>query len=718
MAPRLVIPVVANLDEFKKNMEEGASITANQARKIVSEFVKINDQVKSGSAATAAAVGNNYAKAAATTALKWTAAGVAILAVGTAIGAVVSAARKQLEEMVEIADKAAKTGVSPEFFQSFVAAAKGAEDQIKIFENALENAFKNTRRVLDTQASPVLPEKLKEGFTEAEIAATRAVQVLQTASAAAILSAKSLDERNRAVLVTIQDLIAAGQKLEAQNLGEKTFGKEFQNNLDTGKIKIDEIVKTIDQKLARAAGKPIFDNETVNQAKELDNQLKNAWHTIEDNLAPSWNQLGQLATQIKTIWVGIVELLAKASGLLPNVGRVPQVLGPISETIPPDTSGTVQSAAEAAAARVRRGVIRPEPIPGPSMEFANVPTFTPPARAGFTLDEIRRVIGKTPEEKPEKAAAEAKTAFDSQIESINKHIAALEADASAVGKTAEQHAILRTEMSLLQAIERDGGEVTNEQITAYAKLRATMGSAQALQQSGIKLSDEQAKSFEKVTARIGEAAARADSAKKAFEALNSAMQFGGTQLVNIFDALTDKTKDFGETMKSVLAAVKRAFLEAIIAGQGPLAGILGTKSPVAGGTGGLLGDLAGLFGGAKQGGGHVDPNHWYIVGERGKEAFIPDAPGTIVPLQGPSAGAPASVVPSGLRGMGGGAGGQWNVIVENHGAEVEDKGQQRNETGGFDFRIAVRSVMKEAHGSGFMDSSMGRYGVGPAGVGR
>jgi hypothetical protein len=694
MAPRLAIPVTANLDEFKSKMSEAANQTGSAARKIADQFQTVNRAITSGAEHAAARVGSAWAASAASVALRWGAAGIAIIGTIKLIGNVVGEAREQIREMVAIADKASARGVSPEFFQAFTAAAKGAADQVKVLEDALANAFRAQQPQLDTQASVVLPERLKQAWTDAEIASTRAVQAMQTASAALILSATTADERTKAVLVTMKELEASGQRLEARNLGEKFFGREFQNNIDTGKLKIDDLLRTIEGKLAGTQGRLIFSNEAVKQAKDLDVELNNAWHTINENLAPSFTLLGDIALAIKATWIGIVQLMAQASNLLPKFQQKGgRFIGPSGDTdfmLPPGE---------------QTGAIGQNTPPQVTVQKPGLPRLT--------VEDVRRAIGPTP---PQKEEAATKGAFESQVESINKHIAALEADAAAVGKTAAAHAVLRAELSLLQAIEREGGDITNEQITKYAELRKTMEPLQAMQAAGIKLSEEQAKAFEQVTKRLGEAATKADSAKAAFAALNEAIQFGGKQLVDIFDALTDKTKDFGETMKSVLAAVKRAFLEAVIAGQGPLAGLLGTKTAVPGGTGGLLGDLGSLFATApgKAAGGPVRAGRAYKVGEAGPEFFIPQTDGQIV-ANGRIAESP---IPSGVRSTGGGAGGSFNVVVENHGADVQQQGQRRNASGGFDFRIAVRSIVQESFADSSMDSSMRRFGAFPQAVTR
>jgi hypothetical protein len=90
--------------------------------------------------------------------------------------------------------------------------------------------------------------------------------------------------------------------------------------------------------------------------------------------------------------------------------------------------------------------------------------------------------------------------------------------------------------------------------------------------------------------------------------------------------------------------IGRAALNAAFTGQGPLAGILGTASQAStpNQVGGLAGLLQGLFsvggggGTVKAGpvasGGPVIRGQPYTVGEMGREIFVPDQNGRVVPV--------------------------------------------------------------------------------------
>src|SRR5205807_1646572 len=45
----------------------------------------------------------------------------------------------------------------------------------------------------------------------------------------------------------------------------------------------------------------------------------------------------------------------------------------------------------------------------------------------------------------------------------------------------------------------------------------------------------------------------------------------------------------------------------------------------------LLSGLSGKFGGGHAEGGPVNPDSWYVVGERGPEVFAPGVSGTVIP---------------------------------------------------------------------------------------
>lgn len=192
-------------------------------------------------------------------------------------------------------------------------------------------------------------------------------------------------------------------------------------------------------------------------------------------------------------------------------------------------------------------------------------------------------------------------AFTRQVDSINRHIAAVEADAEAVGLNAAEHARLRTEAALTEALLR----------------------------AGIEINDEYAAKIDLVASRAAAAAATLDRARTTFQGVNDALKFGGNQLVDVLDRAMQKGAKFGDIMADVLHNVSRQLLQAAITGEGAFAKILGFASATPGGTGGILGALFSTSG--KADGGPVSAGVPIRVGERGEEIFVPKTAGTILP---------------------------------------------------------------------------------------
>jgi hypothetical protein len=191
--------------------------------------------------------------------------------------------------------------------------------------------------------------------------------------------------------------------------------------------------------------------EQIQRATELGDRLDLAKQTLNQFFKLQLD-LTDPALKLQGVWVGIVELLAKAVELasqLPGAGEGPRAdagfqnwwartfPGDKTATFPGDISGqnvgapAAQNAAELM--RLARGRLSAGLGGGFPGRFAGI---------------------LPPKEEKEKAAP--RTAFDRTLDSVSKSIALQEADAAAVGKNAGEHARLRVEAQLLEAALRSG----------------------------------------------------------------------------------------------------------------------------------------------------------------------------------------------------------------------------------------------------------------------
>jgi len=250
----------------------------------------------------------------------------------------------------------------------------------------------------------------------------------------------------------------------------------------------------------------------------------------------------------------------------------------------------------------------------------------------------------------------------------------------------------RTRIQLL-GVEQDSIGKTVGQETAYKTLVELIGRAK---QEQIPLDQKRLQQLQDEANRTGEAAQALDDYKRQWAGLNSAVQFAGDQLSDILTGLETKTLSLADAAKQLQTALLRALNSALISGSGPLAGLLGLQSNVAGGTGGLLGALFGGFGGGKAGGGPVSAGTPYVVGENGPELFVPSSSGSIVTNQV----------------NGGGSFGGSQIVVNNYTAADTETKQSRQQ--GPDGEQVVIDIVRKATVRGDFDSAnRGRYGQRP-----
>lgn len=151
----------------------------------------------------------------------------------------------------------------------------------------------------------------------------------------------------------------------------------------------------------------------------------------------------------------------------------------------------------------------------------------------------------------------------------------------------------------------------------------------------------------------------------AWENSQAAAQLFGDWASNSLEGLRKGTKSVTDVVNDLVDTLAQAVLQSMLLGQGPLAGLFGSKNS-AGGVGGLFGGLfsggglGGLFSGFFAKGGLIPSGTFGIVGERGPEPVIGTSRGAMV--------LPNSSLSSG--GGGGGEGGRGDIYVTIHGSQL------------------------------------------------
>lgn len=108
-----------------------------------------------------------------------------------------------------------------------------------------------------------------------------------------------------------------------------------------------------------------------------------------------------------------------------------------------------------------------------------------------------------------------------------------------------------------------------------------------------------------------------------------AANFAGNALIDGIDQIVLQGGKAEDVIKSLTASLARAALQAMLLGQGPLAGLFGTApGSGAGGIGGLIGSL---FSPGRASGGPVQAGRVYPVGENGPELAVFGQNGHVIP---------------------------------------------------------------------------------------
>jgi hypothetical protein len=650
MAPSLRIPVSYSLDEWQRQSNAVASGVEKLAKHAADQFSKLNADLVGLAKNTAGGAAMAYGQSAARTAVAFATAGAAVILTGKLIGAVIDQTREQLEKILQLADKAQSATVTPRFFQAFTAEAEKLKVPVSELEGALNNAFNATKG-----KSPIDVDAWSTGEEQVN-SVEKALRVYnETVAKAAgqqlggligFRDARNQEERIQAVLRAMVQLEDLGQKAAALDVGEKMFGGQFVDRIRQGKTSAAEMLATIQE--VNSNSRTMFSNEIIQRAKQVDDELKRAYQTLDRELKPTWDSLADKMLSIKQLWADVINLMAKAASLFPasimggsNGGMLGKLqtelhnyeaLGDSSLTSIPGLAWLGERENAARIARIQK--LR-----------ENIEALLELQRESSTRGGFPTSRGTGPAPTPPKSGGDDSdtAAFDRAIDSANKHAAAMEADAKAVGLSEAAHARLRVEAALVEALLQDGVEDAGK----YADQIAKVGE------------------------RTQSAAQQLENAKTKFEGFNDTLKFAGGQIVDVLDQAMQKGADFGQIMEGVLRNLIKQMLLAAITGEGAFAKMFGTQ-----GIGGGVGGIMSLFLSGRAAGGPVSSGRPYIVGEHGPEIFVPNMAGGVVPNAGAMAAAPVNV--------------QLNVM--NYGDSQVETRQKRNAQGGATLDVLIDRV--------------------------
>lgn len=529
--PKLSFPVSANIDSFKKSMNETSSIARNATKQILNQFADMNK----GMAAAGAASGASWA-------LGWVGRIALVVGAYKLMGSAISATRDQIKEMVEIADKSQTFGVSPTFLQSWTAESRKLKVGTEDMEAALSHAFQATK-----DRAPIDLAKWETG-EEQITAVEKALRVYNATVAKAagtqieglvmFRNADSQEDKVKAVLKAMVQLEQIGQRGAALDIGEKMFGSAFVDRIRQGRTSAESILGTMQDMASADAG--IYSSAMVARAKEVDEQLRLSEERLSRSLKPSFDDLAGTILTIKDMWGEIVGYIAQAVELANKLGILGNEASRL-KTQRDELDDSIKNGNEISVFGVKTGIRLPPDVISSEQNKAKRDEIQ------GRIDDLERQPNSYPRQEENRGAGAAPTLkptgsdtdkFETSADAIEKRTAALQAEAGAIdlGTAARERAKITAQL---------------ETVAKQANIAAGLGENVVTQ--------EQRKTIDEVAAAYGNAAVSIEKARVASQiTFATKTAFLTQEDVAIASQLKGIYPDVATALESVEAAGMRA----------------------------------------------------------------------------------------------------------------------------------------------------------------
>lgn len=572
--PALNIPIrVIGTDDFKRKMNETSSLVAHTTRTVAAQVIKMNASwlASQGAAGAATLAFGRVLGVLGPIALGIT----AVVDAFKLMGYATDLAKKKIEEFSAIADKANASGFSTGFFQRITKSGGEARDKIDELTVSL-------KRFNDASAPKLGGSDLQQRLDELK----KAGNLSGNTGVAALSSANTTEERFRATVSLINQMMSAGERLAALDIANRAFGPAVTAALRADSSYLDDMLKRAD---ALSKTKIVSDDD-LGRAVELKERMEAAQKVLAERWKPIQDDLAKLGMNYHESWVSITEDLAAAVGyatqLYQALKQVPDWFAnrignaSIWKSLT-DATGAMGLNSDPAAMGVKPvgSVSREEAQAKLRAALQNHANVTRGMRE--TTDVQSAVRGDTSKDTSAKAIAESSDQFDRASEAIAKHTARLEADAQAVGLGVSALEELRAKSALLTAAQQAGLPVNDAliaKINALAKAAGEAGDKLAKakingqisfgRQTAL-LSPEDTAIAAQLKGQFGDDVPRAlASSEAAALRLNSALKEVSTSisgsLVTGFTDMLDGTKSVSQGFSDMSRTIIRALEEAVV----------------------------------------------------------------------------------------------------------------------------------------------------------
>lgn len=528
MANDLVVNLGARLDQFQSDMSQAGDIADGAVGRIEKSFSNLNPGINvAGLTAVVAGAAAGF----------------------TALLGIVGSLNKGLDDM---AKQAERVGIATKRFQElqFAGSALGVKDTGGQLESFAQQAQQALSRAND----------LKRVFDANNVSITDGNGKIRDMSK---LLDSAFDIVKRAP--SIGDALQVGSFLG--------FSKEFSQELFRAGDGFQQLASA-----AQSLG-AVIDDETIQKATKFTSEWQKAsavWGVQMKASISEWLPLLNEAIQTARTLIGYVAQVTSALGAVKDFALAPDV-DTASLSKLEELNQQYQAIKETLSTSGQKGLSTTQLFQASNIPNKDGILDVKDVDAALTViadrilnfnkrgPRVEIFGGQTdPSKNPglKQGGGEGRDQFEQALDQLSRRTATLKADTATAFENTAAQAQLRAEFSLLSAIVRDNGEVTEEQVARYQKLRESMSATQALQASGIQLTQEHAAAFKSASEGIAAATAEHTKARDRLQQLNSASTQLGSALANSFADAIIEGKSLNEVLNQLLKSLARMAINA------------------------------------------------------------------------------------------------------------------------------------------------------------
>jgi hypothetical protein len=478
-----------------------------------------------------------------------------LLALGAAIfvfheiGKSIEDTKEKLKEMVDIGQNARGAGVGTDFFQAWTSHAKELNTTTEQLVATLEKARAASDVQLGTGGNP------NQSAIQSRLGQHVSAGNINQGDLDSFNNLQSQEQRIRAILDLIERLNREGRGLAALDIAKNFFGTNFEQKLRQGTTAITKMREDLD-----GITKTKWPPDMVKTAEDINAQLDRSARIMSEAWLPVQQDITRVGLNLLQSYADMRDMLARVATTASHIYKWFSDLKGKLDELANSSFFKLLDQYDPRQIAARLGRATHDAIFGESAP--DEPAARPLTVGGGRGDKSKPLPGPSAKE-----TTDAKTALESYLDTLQKSVATLNAEADTFGKS---NTVRARAVDLAKAEDAARRDAADGKRTDAA------------------LTEDERRKVESLADAEGKAKDRTEQLQRAQAAANEQAQLLGNSLISAFDKIGEKGTRATDIIKDMVKSLIRAAEQALILGTGPFANLFGTQG-VQGQPGGLAG---------------------------------------------------------------------------------------------------------------------------------